>query len=184
MNKRILINIIILLLASSSVFLGFRYVSSLKDNISALENQKQNLLQELEKEKASVQQLAAKNTGLKNYLKGAHKRLNKSFAALSQEEERLAKLNAQFSIVKAENGALLEERDRITDENEAMKVKLSSVDELKKAIRELKRQAQKEGNQGFLIRDGKLTSPAKVKIEVSPAPIKNNERNIPAVISK
>ncbi len=184
MNKRVLRNILILLLVSSSVFLGFRYVSSLQENISALEDQKQNLLQELEKEKSSVQQLTVKNAGLKNYLKGAHKRLNKSFTALGQAEEKLEKLKAQFSILKAENGALLEERDKISSENETMKIKLSSVDELKKAIRELKRQFQREGNRGFLIKDGQLTSAAKIKIEVSPAPIKNNERNIPAVISK
>ena len=184
MNKRILINIIILLLVSSSVFLGFRYVSSLKDNIATLENQKQNLLQDLEKEKTSVQQLTVKNIGLKNYLKGAYKRLNKSFVVLGQEEEELEKLKAEFSILKAENGALLEERDRITNENDAMKMKLNSVVELKKAIRELKRQAQIEGNQGFLIKDGKVTSTAKIRIEVSPAPIKNNERNIPTIISK
>jgi len=184
MNKRILVNIIILFLVSSSVFLGFRYVSSLKDNIATLENQKQNLLQELEKEKAHLQQLSIKNTDLKSYLKGACKRLNKSFVDLNQEEERLEKLRAQFSILKVENGALLEERDRITSENEAMKMKLNSVDELKKAISELKRQVQREGNQGFLIKDGQLTSVTKVKIEVSPAPLNNNERNIPAVISK
>lgn len=183
MNKGILRNIIILLLVSSSVFLVFRYVSSLKDNIASLENQKQNLLQELEKEKTSVRQLTARNTSLKNYARGAHQRLNKSFVYLSRAGEALEKLKAQFSILKAENSALLEERDRITNENEAMKTKLSSIDELKKAISELKRQIFREGNRGFLVKDGKPTSSIKVKIEVNPAPIKN-ERNIPAVISK
>lgn len=61
-------------------------------------------------------------------------------------------------------------------------MKLSSVDELKKAIRELKRRAKIEGNRGFLIKDGQLTTPAKVKIEVIPAPRKNNERSIPAIV--
>jgi chromosome segregation ATPase len=184
MNKRTIRNLLVLLLVSSSVFLVFRYISSLKESVTALENQKQNLLQELEKEKASVQRLTVKNTGLKNHLKGAHKRLNKSFTALGTAQEKLEKLKAQFSILKAENSALLEERDRITGENEAMKMKMNSVDELKKAIRELKRQAQKEGNRGFLIKDGQLTSSVKIKIEVNPAQIKNNERNTPAVISK
>jgi len=183
MNKRVLMNVLILLLVSSSVFLVFRYVSSLKENITTLENQKQNLLQELEKEKASLQQLTARNVGLKHYLKGAHKRLNKSFVVLGQTEEQLEKLKAQFSILKAENGALLEEKDRITNENETMKMKLSSVEELKKAIKELKKQVEIEGNRGFLIKDGQLTSAAKIKIEVSPAST-NNERNIPAAISQ
>jgi hypothetical protein len=53
---------------------------------------------------------------------------------------------------------------------------------LKKAIRDLKKQMRKvthkatktktiiEGNRGFLIKDGKPTSIAKIKIEVIPVP--------------
>ena len=61
---------------------------------------------------------------------------------------------------------------------------MSSLVELKKAIRELKKQARKvgiqmiqqsqsektfEGNQGYIVKDGKPTLPKKVKIEVTPA---------------
>jgi len=53
-------------------------VSFLKDNIAALENQKQNLLQELEKEKAAIQQIHAKNAGLRSYLRDTHRRLNRA----------------------------------------------------------------------------------------------------------
>jgi superfamily II RNA helicase len=87
--------------------------------------------------------------------------------------------------LKAENAALIEQKDRLEKENDAFKAKLSSATELKKAIKELKKQAQKvgvsmikkaqtektlEGNQGYIIKDGLATIPAKVRIEVTPAP--------------
>jgi len=120
MNKRVLLNTFILLLVSASCLLALKYISSLKENISSLkedvsslENQKQNLLQEIEKEKTAVQQLNARNAGLKDNLKSAHKRLNKSFADLDRIEEKFNQLDAQFSILKAENNALLEEREKL-----------------------------------------------------------------------
>jgi len=76
-------------------------------------------------------------------------------------------------------------------ENDALRTKLSSVAELKKAIRELKRNkrlqpvpvlrfkpknpkvmeeaVEVEGNRGFLTRDGVSTFPYKIRIEVKPA---------------
>ena len=123
----------------------------------------------LEKEKNNVQQINAKNAGLRSYLKGAHKRLNKSFIVLIRAEERIGRLDAQISILKAENSALLEERAKLSGENETMKMKLNSREELKRAIRGLKRQAYIQGNHGFLLKDGQPTSSVKVKIEVVPA---------------
>lgn len=142
-----LANILILLLASCSVFLALRYIFALKENIvslrnnpSILENQKQNLLQDLEKEKNALQQVKAKNIGLRVYLKSAHQRLNHSLEALNQAEEKMDKLGAQLAILKAENSALLEDREKLTRENEAMK----------------------EG------KDSQPSSSAKIKIEVRP----------------
>jgi len=162
--KKPLRNILILLLAAGSIFILLRYVASLKENIASLENQKQNLLQDLEKEKKSVQQLKARNTGLKSYLRAAHKKI-------IRVKEQIGNFDLRFSILRAENKALVDERQRLAQENASLKTKLSSVDELKKAIRELKRRAKIEGNRGFLIKNSQLTtSPAKVKIEVIPAP--------------
>ena len=169
--KKPLRNILILLVAAGSILVALRYVAYLRENIASLENQKQNLLQDLEKEKKAVQQLNAKNTGLKTYLRAAHKRLNRLFLDLGLAKEQLGKFDLRFSILRAENKALLDERQKLVQENASLKIKLNSVDELKKAIRELKRRAKIEGNRGFLIKDGQLTtSPAKVKIEVIPAP--------------
>lgn len=151
--------------------IGVRYVVHLKENIASLENQKQNLLQDLEKEKKAVQQLNAKNTGLKNYLRVAHKKVSKLFLNSGLTKEQLEKFDAKFAILQAENKALLEERQRLAQENESLKMKFNSVDELKKAMRELKRRTRIEGNRGFLIKDGQPTTfPVKVKIEVIPAP--------------
>jgi len=71
-------------------------------------------------------------------------------------------------------------------ENESMKAKLGSVSEMKKAIREFRKQMGKvgkeikhqvnvnqvaQGNRGFVIKDGQPTlTPKVIKIEVTPAP--------------
>lgn len=177
MHRKILVNIVILLLVSSAVFLTLRYIyslknniSCLKDNVAVLENQKQNLLQALEKEKIAVKALNTKNANLKDYLRAMHKKLNKLFFGLDIAEEKANKLDVQLSVLKAEHSALLENQQSLTQENEAMKIKLSSIEELKKAIKELKRTKRLEGNRGFLIKNGQSSSTAKVKIEVTPVP--------------
>ncbi|MDD2680180.1 MAG: hypothetical protein PHO03_05245 [Candidatus Omnitrophica bacterium] len=169
MNKP-LRNILILLLAAGAILVVLRYVASLKENIASLENQKQNLLQDLEKEKKAVQRFSARNAGLRDYLRAAHRKLKKLFLNSGLAKEQLEKFNLKFSILRAENKALLDERQRLVQENASLKTKLNSVDELKKAIRELKRRAKIEGNRGFLIKNGQPTTSAKVRIEVIPAP--------------
>lgn len=184
MKKKAVVNILILLLLGGFLFFALKYVNSLRERIVILENQKQNLLQNLEKEKSTVKQLNIKNMGLSRYLMAAHRKLNKSFLDLSTALNKMEKLGAQLSIIKAENSALLEEHQRFIRENESMKVKLGSIDELKKAIRELKKEMRIKGNRGFLLKDGKLTSNANIKIEVIPARGEDNERSIPTAKSK
>jgi chromosome segregation ATPase len=183
MIMRIIRNIILLLLASSLIFLTYRYISYLKTNISNLESEKTSLLQQLDSQKAVIGKLKDRNASLKNYLRAADRRLGKSFVDLNEAKLENEQLKSQFSLLKAENSALLEEKASYTQENESMKVKLSSVDELKKAIKELKnrgkqhRAVQSDGNRGFLVKDGQPTSVPKVKIEVTPVSDNNNERN-------
>ncbi|MEI6631937.1 MAG: hypothetical protein WCL25_04925 [bacterium] len=184
MKKRMVVNILVVLLLGGSLFFALKYVNSLRERIVTLENQKQNLLQDLEKEKNTVEKLNIKNMGLSRYLMAARRRLNKSFSALNMALGNIEKLGAQLSIVKAENNALLEEKQGFIRENAAMKMKLGSVDELKKAIRELKRERRVKGNRGLLLKDGKPTSNANIKIEVIPVRGENNERSISAVKSK
>ena len=155
----------------------FRLQDSLtqaQGEVAALTQEKQNLLQELEKEKKFNEQLAAKNANLKAYLKASKGRMKRLFRDNSKTQNELEEINAKFAVLKAENRALIVSHKRNYIENEQFKLKLSSVVELKKAIRELRMKRPKdlgletEGNRGFLIREGRSTS-EKIKIEVVPA---------------
>jgi len=198
MNKPKIKNIVIVILISITVFSVYRYVIALKEKyallselaqkkeqIVLLESEKQRLTQELEKEKALGVKLAQEKKELRDNLKAGRKRLSKLFMDFAVIQKTLDQISSQASLLKAENAALNEQKAKLEQENESLKVKLSSAAELKKAIKELRKQARKvgldmiqksqsektlEGNQGFVIKDGLATTPAKVKIEVTPAP--------------
>jgi hypothetical protein len=87
--------------------------------------------------------------------------------------------------LKDEGENLKTQLSQASQEKDILQAKLNSLEELKKVIRELKikiRQAKiellrknnvpltKEGNRGFVIKNGKSTYPTRVKIEVNPAP--------------
>lgn len=199
--------ILIIFLISISVFSIFRYSLSLKEKydlkndlekiasqVRTLESERQNLLQELEKEKQTQQQLAEENTGFKESLKTKEEEVAKLNADFTQVHASIKELNSQLEALKTENNTLKEEKDNLQAqlaqtiaEKDSLKARLNSVQELKKAIRELKKQVRRvgkeikekvsvstpeatDGNRGFIIKEGKSTFPAKVKIEVIPAP--------------
>ena len=203
MNKGLARNLLIVLLLTLTAFSAFKYVASLKEKhdlrqdlnavqqeVAILSEEKQNLLQDLEKEKEANDKLASDNQELKKYLIASREKISKLFEEVKETQDAIEQLSFQISLAKAENKALLEETENIksnlsqvSQENAALKAKLSTVVELKKAIRELKKQKRKvtqeitqikidriiEGNRGYLIKDGKLTSSFKVRIEVMPA---------------
>ncbi|MBI4982798.1 MAG: hypothetical protein HZC15_06690 [Candidatus Omnitrophica bacterium] len=156
-----------------------------KIEISGLIKEKQNLLTSLEKEKELNLKLSFEKSELKGYLKAGKSRLSRLFSAYSVSQSELEQLSSKFGLLKAENVSLREEKQRLSKENEILQTRLSSVAELRKAIRELKLQAHKvvrkvqekaredtniEGNHGFISKnDAKINSPVKVKIEVIPA---------------
>jgi len=201
MHKGMLKNILIVLLAGTTIFSVFKYALSfkekyvllntlnqLKEEVAALEDDKQALKEKLGEEKELNTKLDREILEIKEYLKASKKRLAKLFADYGQTQKTIEDLNSKFSILKAENTALRDEKERlnsqltqISEENKSLKLKLDSIAELKKRIKELKRQVHRitvitkvgkiiEGNQGFLIKDGKSTYPARAKIEVIPAP--------------
>jgi len=172
MNKTLVRNIVVIFLLVIAGFLIFRYVTFLQSKIVDLEVQKQNLLQDLKKEKDSVGVLEAQKADLKDYLRASQKRMKRSFADLKSANKKNETFDSQFNVLKAENSALLEEKQALFRENETMKTKLSSIEELKKAIREIKIQRRLRGNRGFIVKDGENTQNAKVKIEVTPVPVK------------
>ncbi|MFA5275982.1 MAG: hypothetical protein WC417_03710 [Candidatus Omnitrophota bacterium] len=190
-------NIAIVLLTGIAIFSAYKYVITLKEKytlmselaekkieLNALENEKQKLLVVLEKEKSASQKLAQEKAELKDNLKASRKRLSKLFSNFAQGEKAVDSLNTQVSLLKKENAALGEEKNKLISDYEALNMKLNSIIELKKAISELKKQARRvgiqmieqsqsektfEGNQGYLVKEGKPTMPKKVKIEVTPA---------------
>lgn len=199
MNKGLIKNILIVLLLTITIFCILKYVWVLKEKydlltilnqakaqVAALEDQKQNLLQALEKEKELQQELDRENSKLKENLQASKRRLARLFRDIAATENALEQLNYKYSLLKAENTALIEREKKISQENENLRARLSSVTGLKKALRELKSQALRVisaairhrdkapdrivgGNRGYIIKDGKYTYPTKVKIEVIPA---------------
>lgn len=203
MNKGLFKNIFIVLLISITIFSVFKYGSSLKEKyallntlnqikeqVTTLENDKQGLLEKLGEEKELNAQLNGEVSEIKDYLRASKERLAKLFADYGQAQKTIEDLNSKFSILKSENTALRDEKEKldtqltqVSQEKNSLKAKLSSITELKKRIKELKRQGREgltahkpkarkiiEGNRGFLIKNGKPTYPAKIKIEVIPVP--------------
>lgn len=206
MHKEMLKNNLILLLTAITIFSVFKYVLSAKERhnlannlnganveIAFLKKDKENLTQELNQKSNSEKQAAAEVLALKGYLRAGKKRLTKLFVERTEAQKKAEDANLKFALLKAENSALIKQRGKLHDqlaqvsqENNSLKSKLSSVAQLKKIISALTQnknriyarvdrrpQADKaiEGNRGFLIKDGKITYPAKVKIEVTSASI-------------
>lgn len=188
--------ILIIFLLGITIFSVFKYVSSLKTlnildhlkvQVAALEDERQDLLQTLEKERELQQKF-------KVDLEASEEKLINLNEELTQAQKTIEELNSQVSTLKAENASFIKEKNdlsaqltQIIREKDEFKRRLSSISELKKAIRELKRQMHQvsreikrktrpqtkkiiEGNRGFLIKDGKSTYIPRVKIEVKPVP--------------
>jgi chromosome segregation ATPase len=189
MKKALLKNILIIFLAIIALFSIFKYASLLKEKNDllnslnqlrqerqALEMEKQNLLQTLEKQIELQQRVSQQNYVLKEYLQASKKRLTRLFEDFQELQKKKGQLDSRYTLLKAENAALRQE-------SESLKLKLSSITELKKAIKELKGQMRKVGlkmkktadtlerlewNRGFLLKDGKSTYSTKIKIKVIP----------------
>jgi len=186
-----------------SGFCVYMYINTLKEKdilagsleksqqeAAILRNERQNLLQSLEKEREGAQELNRKNSLLKEALKGSTKKITSFFEKMAEARKNEEELNSQILLLKAENTAIREEGEKIKQEvnrisglNDELNLKLSSIPSLKSVIKELKKKQKEErkhqkqvkkkyvivgGNQGFLIKDGALSSPAKIKIEVKP----------------
>ncbi|MGB4520690.1 MAG: hypothetical protein WBI28_02005 [Candidatus Omnitrophota bacterium] len=190
-------SLVILLLTGITIFSVYKYVVSLKDNLSlakqlnqikeqafVLEQEKQNLLESLEKEKAWGKKLEHEGSGLKNSLRAREEKVQDLISDFSQTQKVIDDLGVQISSLKTEKEQLKADLSKVSRENENFRSKLSSIKKLKKAMLELKEQVTKvkkevrqkinieklsEGNRGFVIRDGKPTFSAKVRIEVNPA---------------
>ena len=191
MNKDAVKNIALIFLLGITIFSMVKYVSELnaryrlQDSLALVQSQmaiitqeKQNLLQELKKEQELQEQLELRNAALKENLKASKNRITRFFQEEAKVKSDLEDSRARLAILKAENRALVNSHKRLFVENEELKFKLSTVDELKKAIKELRNRKRKdlelqaEGNQGFITRNGRSTTVEKIKIEVISAQTK------------
>lgn len=188
MNKDTVKSIALILLLGITAFSMVKYVSELRERfrlqdslaqaqnrVTVLVQEKQNLLQDLKKEEEFKEHLELKNAKLKGYLRAGSNKIRLLFQDNAISRNNLEEAAARLSILKAENRALIESHKRIYTEKEEFKLKLNSVVELKKAIKELRGKKRRGsdspagGNRGFLIKDGQPTALEKVKIEVLPA---------------
>ena len=198
--------IIIALLAGVTIFCVYQYIISLKENnslsanirqlnsdVKALEDEKSELEQNLGREKEISRVFSQEITGLKDTLTQSKENLVQLETDFQASQKTIEELSSEFSLVKAENTAL---RDQIQGleldisqakvEKEQLQTRLSSIDALKKSIKELRQKARlakkqvqqriaaKEkiisGNSGFLVKNGKSTLSGTIKIEVEPLP--------------
>jgi len=192
-NLQLILVIILIGLTITSVF---KYYRSLKEkydlmgaldkakvDLAALESDKKLLAEQLSQEKDLKEHLVQENDLLKkNYLDSEEKitALNIEYVSLQSE---LGQLKARFDALEAKKNSLDTQLGQAVQEKDELKARLSSVVELKKAIRELRKHTHKvnnqikkeiisnaslDGNRGFLVKEGKPTYAAKIKIEVSP----------------
>ncbi|MDD5595945.1 MAG: hypothetical protein PHY94_06885 [Candidatus Omnitrophica bacterium] len=162
----------------------------IKVQLATLEEEKKAFLAQLQEAKQQVDMLSQEKIVLKQNLKAVKKRMSKLFSDLNQTKKAIDDLNAKFLLLKAENITLIKRSEKLSQfsqENESMREKLNSPSELKARINELRKNRNAplrlevnpgkvhlekkilDGNRGFLIKNGQVTYPAKVKIEVIPA---------------
>lgn len=216
MKKEYLILIILFLIGVSAASLlkaagVFKANIDLKKNIANLNTKVTNLEKDnvmlksgLDNEKQVNAKLLADKSALEESLKSVQDRLEQVETSLDNTKEELVRLNNDFNLLKTDNDNLmLVKRDletkiqALAQEKQALQDKFNSLDELKKAIHDLKIKKRQErveskkkikpklpskparapksksavslvGNEGFVIRDGETTFKEKVKIEVLP----------------
>ena len=186
-------NIVIIFLLGTLVFSIHKYTTALKEKyeLTISLGQANERIAVLAKEpvllKEEKQKMSGEISRLKDYLRASNQRLSRLFLDYAAVRKNSEEAGAKISLLKAENNAFLGKNNELLRENESLRIKLSSIKEVKNAFLELRKQAPKvmvqiqektdavktaEGNRGFLVKDGEITYPAKVKIEVIPATVK------------
>jgi chromosome segregation ATPase len=196
---KVLTIILIVILCGMTIFSAFKYITIQKEKkillgslkqveqqVVSLEKDKQILQNTIQKEKEVQRQLSEENNGLKENLKENEERLAKYSNDFSQAQKAIEDLNSQLFFLKDERDRLMIQFAEVTQEKDILKAKVSSVKELKKAIRELKIQMRSvtyeiikkkpksyheitDGNRGFMFKNGMPTYTSKIRIKVEPA---------------
>lgn len=190
-----------LILIAYFATLGEKYrlradLTRVQKRTAILEKEKQKLLQQIEKQKAIQEQLDQEALALSGGKESKEEKViiiqPVDDSRYSEAHKIIEELNLRLASLKEENQALRDkevqlnvEIANLSQENSILKARLSSLPELKKAIRDVKLRMRQMsvsirdkikteqwitgGNKGYLFKDGKATGPAKVKIEVKPA---------------
>ena len=169
---------LIALLLVISLFSTVNYVQYLrvvkeKQQLSENVNQISNKLNVLLSEKKDlIGQISDKMPVLEDERKGLIKKMAQINSELIEAKKTIRQLQLSMAILKREKEIFSQEAKKLGDEKAHLEVRLHSLKELKKAIREIKkdmylirRQVQKridtvittESNRGYLVRDGKST---------------------------
>jgi len=156
--------------------------------ISTLQQDRQQMMTALDNAIKKKDEMSRKNILLKEYLRQSNFKVRKLDSEFKKVMLRVDGLNSQIGILQSENIALRSSNEglkeqvaKLSEENEQLRTRFSSLAELKKAIRNLRRQGRDileklkrkpqpniGNNRGYIIKDGVPTYPQRVKIEVIP----------------
>lgn len=177
-----------MVLVGVTIFTSMRYFTLLDQNriLQRLVRSYERKLTDLEQAKKAMEdQLTAEKNALDLQLKETLEQLTLVTEELTGAKSKITTLEKTNYDLLAMQQELKNRVGLIAQEKEALEAKLNSLDELKKAIRDLKLKIRQErlaahkqredkqiveGNRGYLIYQGVSTIKGKVKIEVTPLP--------------
>jgi chromosome segregation ATPase len=114
--------------------------------VISLKSQKEKLTQDLLYEQEQQKFLSGQNVQLTNNLNVTKEELSKITLELDEAKKKIEGLNSSFSVLRTENEILRSQSlnleaqiNQVSQEKDSLQAKFSSVDELKKAIKDLKR---------------------------------------------
>ncbi|MFA5319630.1 MAG: hypothetical protein WBE75_05040 [Candidatus Omnitrophota bacterium] len=168
-----------------------RALEEMNARVSILEKDKAQMVQSLNSGRDALKKLDEDNARLGQTIQSQGENISALTAEVERTNGKLEELNSRYSLLRCENSALRSQLFFVVKEEEKMRLNMTSLPELKKAIRELKKKKTHasvlpvihkqrinkvvkgqilEGNKGFLVRDGKPTFAKTIKIEVVPTP--------------
>jgi chromosome segregation ATPase len=201
-------NLLIAFLVGVSLFSIIRYAAQIKqrdrlqDNLSQAratlqgwEKEREIFSRELEKQIKAKEQILQESRVAQAHLQEAQQKVRRLNLEAAEAKATIDRLNREIAALSRENLALKEQKqvlslqiEEIRREKDDLEARLSSVKELKKALKQLRLRMRLEaarrrhrkqesvnkrwpaqGNKGYLIKDGKPTT-YKKKIEVLPLP--------------
>jgi predicted RNase H-like nuclease (RuvC/YqgF family) len=185
---------LIAFLIGISLFSLFKYVTifyekrailsdwvQMKSQVLLLNTLKEHLNNQLQKKTRIINEKEKARQELLRELNMKNEKIVQIEELLNKAQHEIEQLKSQNNSLAEENRLLLEKIDKINQEYNFLLSRWNSMEELRKAIAQLKRDIYLkrrqqmrakdrsiEGNRGYIIKDGKPTLPLKVKIEVIP----------------